>query len=75
MVTAFPLVQGKISLTTGVFGVGASRLVHCESDGTIKLTFEDGGTLASYSMIQGEDRALGTTAKTVEILSGTFSIA
>ena len=75
MVTAFPLVQGKTLLTTGVFGVGGSRLVHCEVDGAIKITFEDGGTLDSYSMIAGEDRALGTTAKGIEILSGTFSIA
>ncbi len=75
MVAAFPLVQGKIALGAGVYSTGQSKLIHCETDGNVKLHFADGTELASYAMIGGDDRLLGETISGVEVLSGTFSIA
>ena len=74
MVTAFPLKQGFMNLTSGDYGVQESRLIHCEADGEVTLTFLD-GTTANYTMVAGADRALGTSVINITIVSGSFSLA
>jgi len=72
MTTAFPLVQHKIKLTTGSV---TGSIVHCELDGSIDITFTDGGVVSGYAMLAGEDRSLGGDVKHITITGGTFSVA
>ena len=75
MITAFPLVQDKINLTTGTITITGNRLAHCEVDGTLTLNFKDGSTPLAYEMRAGEDRLLPTSIVSVTITLGTFSFA
>ena len=65
------LQQGTINLGAGVYPAGS--VIHCELDGSITLTWND-GTTTVYAMVAGMDRGI-YDAKTVEITSGTFTMA
>ena len=71
MVTALPLQQNKINVTSGTFA--AVTIIHCEADGDITLNWPD-GTNTSYSMIAESDR-FSYEAVSVTIVSGTFTLA
>lgn len=71
MVTALPLQQGLLNLTAGTFT--SVTIVHCELDGTITLTWED-GTTTDYTMVAGAD-VFVYEAVSVTIIAGTFTLA
>ncbi len=74
MVTVFMLKQDKVMLGAGTYPIGLSRLIHCETDGTIKLIFRDGNTVGGYAMVLGDDRGFGEEVVGVTVESGTFSL-
>ena len=74
MLTAMPLVQGKIALGAGTYTLSGSKLIHCEEDGTINVIFKDGTTYDGLNMMIGDDRIGGPTVTAIEVTSGTFSI-
>ena len=71
MYTAMPLREHKINLTSGVH---TGDVIHCEEDGDIKIVWRSESPDTTYSMLATDDRGLPPTIKSVEIISGVFSI-
>ena len=74
MTTVFPLVKGKIALSSGTITLGANKLVHCEEDGTIDIVWADESTTPGIALVAGSDRSIPDGVG-VTIHSGVFSIA
>ena len=71
------LQKGLINLGVGTYH--AESIIHCEEDGQLALSFKNktpgiSDTIVTYDMIKGEDRGI-YDVDTVEIVSGTFSMA
>jgi len=68
---------GLINLGAGIYA--AESIIHCEDDGQLALNFKNktpgvADTSVTYDMTAGEDRGI-YDVDTVEIISGTFSMA
>lgn len=64
---SFPILQGKVNLTTGTISGGT---ILCVEDGTLTVTWKDDST-SSVDMVAGLAIDL-TNAKSASIDSGTY---
>ncbi len=70
-IQAFPLSEGLVNLTSGVFT--GRILAHCSADGDITVTWVTGNTDV-MSCVAGDDFTIRNNTS-IEITSGTFQLA
>jgi len=70
----FPLIFGKVSLTSGIHA--GVNMIHCVADGEITITFPDSPGTTIINLVEGDEFGFPDTA-TIAITadSGTFHIA
>ena len=69
----FPLVEGRVHLTTGETVYEDALVIRCVSDGTFDLTWNS-GTTSGITCIAGDDFCIPAGA-TVKITAGEFHLA
>ena len=69
VIQAFPLLEGKVNLTSGT--VECANLIHCAEEGSVSIEWAS-GTTATIAMLPGNDYGFSGL---VTITSGIFHIA